>query len=293
MILSWLITITPSFDGRAAFSVARNLYPEIPSIFLSGTIGEDLAFGAIKRHADGYVLKQRLEDLAPAVRRALQVAEERRRRITAENAQARSEEKFRALVETTSDWVWETDLNGVFVYTGPKIMDILGYEQGEVMGRPFFDFLPQHEKERADGLLKHYNGVQRPFRGWEIEHLRKSGRGIAIEISGMPVVDENGDHIGWRGFNHDITERKKTEKALNKAFEELGNRVDERTSELIKAIGKLAREVEMRKQAEQALRESRERYRDLVENDSRRHMGGQYRGGLYLCQSQSTRYHRT
>ena len=204
-------------------------------------------------------------DSKPESETALQAAEERQKRIKAEQALAKSEEKFRALAETTSDWVWETDINGVFSYAGPRVMELLGFEQGEVVGRPIFDFLPQHEKEKAAAFLKEYNSVPRPFRGFEIDHFRKSGQIIAIEISGMPVVDENENHIGWSGFNRDVTERKKTEKALKNAFEELGNRVEERTSELIKAIGKLAREVEMRKQAELALRESRERYRDLVE----------------------------
>ena len=204
-------------------------------------------------------------DSKPEFEKALQAAEERRKRIRAERALVKNKEKFRALVETTSDWVWETDLNGVFIYASPKVMDLLGYEQGEVVGKLLFDFLPQYEKERAGVFLKDYNNSPRSFRGFEIDYFRKSGQSIAIEISGMPVVDDDENHIGWSGFNRDVTERKKTEKVLKKAFEELGNRVEERTSELIKAIGKLAREVEMRKQAEQALRESRERYRDLVE----------------------------
>ena len=252
-------------DGDFASEIARNLCPEIPVIFLSGKTGTDSALEEAEGGVEGNVLEQGFDELLPAVRGALHAAEERRKRIKAERALARNEEKFRALVETTSDWVWETDLNGVFTYAGPRVIDLLGYEQEEVVGRQIFDFLPQHEKEKAAAFLKECNSGPRPFSGFEIDHFRKSGQSIAIEISGIPVVDENENHIGWSGFNRDVTERKKTEKALKNTFEELGTRVEERTSELIKAIGKLAREVEMRKQAEQALRESRERYRDLVE----------------------------
>jgi len=84
----------PSFDGMAALQIVRNRWPAIPLIFVSGMPGEERAIDLLKSGASDYVLKHRLARLAPAVRRALQEAEERKR---AEKETLASHEAFRAL----------------------------------------------------------------------------------------------------------------------------------------------------------------------------------------------------
>ena len=61
----------PGFDGLTALSLARTHAPEVPFIFVSGRLGEEVAIESLKVGATDYVLKQRLARLAPAVRRAL------------------------------------------------------------------------------------------------------------------------------------------------------------------------------------------------------------------------------
>src|ERR671910_2960952 len=70
----------PSFDGLSALKLAKEIRPEVPFILVSGAIGEDRAIEALKSGATDYVLKQRLERLVPAVRRALREAEKRAER---------------------------------------------------------------------------------------------------------------------------------------------------------------------------------------------------------------------
>jgi len=67
----------PTFSGIAALAIVQEGYPDIPFIFVSGTIGEELAIETLKRGAADYVLKDRLSRLVPAVNRALREAEER------------------------------------------------------------------------------------------------------------------------------------------------------------------------------------------------------------------------
>ena len=74
----------PEFDGRTALELAQKQCPETPFVFVSGAIGEEFAIESLHRGATDYVLKQRLRRLAPAVRRALLEAEERRARQRAE-----------------------------------------------------------------------------------------------------------------------------------------------------------------------------------------------------------------
>ena len=62
----------PGFDGMTALTMAQHTCPEVPFIFISATLGEELAIDTLKRGATDYVLKQRLSRLGPAVRRAIQ-----------------------------------------------------------------------------------------------------------------------------------------------------------------------------------------------------------------------------
>ena len=67
----------PNFSGLAALEIAHALKPDVPFIFVSGTIGEETAIESLRNGATDYVLKDRLSRLAPAVRRALAESEER------------------------------------------------------------------------------------------------------------------------------------------------------------------------------------------------------------------------
>src|SRR3984957_14130525 len=67
----------PSFDGLSALKIAQQHWPEVPLIFVSGTLGEEVAIEALKTGATDYVLKTRLFRIVPSVQRALREAEER------------------------------------------------------------------------------------------------------------------------------------------------------------------------------------------------------------------------
>src|SRR5215813_422267 len=81
----------PLFDGISALKMAQEICPEVPFIFVSGTMGEELAIEALKQGATDYVFKTRLSRIAPSVRRALREAEDRSHRKRAEEALQRNE----------------------------------------------------------------------------------------------------------------------------------------------------------------------------------------------------------
>jgi DNA-binding NtrC family response regulator len=85
----------PGFDGVAALELARKLAPEIPFIFVSGTLGEELAIDTMHRGATDYVLKQRLGRLVPSIQRALRERHDRMERKRAEDALRQSELQLR------------------------------------------------------------------------------------------------------------------------------------------------------------------------------------------------------
>jgi len=87
----------PTFDGRAALDIAKRLAPNIPFIFVTGVLGEEIAIETLKQGATDFVLKNHLSRLAPAVNRALRESEQRREHERAEEKLQRSHDQLRAL----------------------------------------------------------------------------------------------------------------------------------------------------------------------------------------------------
>ena len=132
----------------------------------------------------------------------------------AEEQLKESEKRFRNLVETTSDWIWEIDTNGVFTYVSPRIRDILGFEPSEVLGKKPDEFMPPEEAQRVQGILTPIFAARSPFSNLENKNLHKDGRVVMLETSGIPIVDTDGVFCGYRGIDRDITERKQVEEKL-------------------------------------------------------------------------------
>ena len=132
----------------------------------------------------------------------------------AQEALRQSEQRFRSLVETTSDWIWEVDRHGVYTYASPKVRDLLGYAPEEVIGKTPFDLMPPDEAERVGPLFRGILESRESFAGLENTNLHKDGRRVVLETSGVPIFDADGDLVGYRGIDRDVTERKTAEDAL-------------------------------------------------------------------------------
>lgn len=126
----------------------------------------------------------------------------------------KSEERFRGLVETTSDWIWEVDKDAIYAYASPRVTKILGYQPEEIIGKTPFDLMPEEEQERVAASFSAIVAEQKPFSGLEKINIHKDGRHIHLETSGVPFFDESGRFMGYRGIDRDISTRKQNEEAL-------------------------------------------------------------------------------
>ncbi|OPY26095.1 MAG: aerobic respiration control sensor protein ArcB [Methanocella sp. PtaU1.Bin125] len=167
---------------------------------------------------------------------------------------AQSESKYRSLVESINDVVWEMDSDLRFTYVSPKVREVLGYQPEEVRGKTPFDLMEPKEKTRLGPAITNMISRRGLFELVEFSMIRRDGSKAELEISGLPVTDASGRITGYRGIARDIGERKRVEEALKKAYDDLEHRVRQRTAELEKA--------------NRALQESESRYRDLVQNAS-------------------------
>ncbi|AUI68916.1 PAS domain-containing hybrid sensor histidine kinase/response regulator [Beggiatoa leptomitoformis] len=132
-----------------------------------------------------------------------------------------SEERFRTLVEASSDWVWETNTHFINVYSSPKVADLLGYTPEEIQGRSLYSFMSSKETEQAIQTINPYLQTQKPFRFVQNQWLHKDGHLVILEMNGVPMLDTQGKYIGYRGIGRDVTARYEMEMAVRQQAQEL------------------------------------------------------------------------
>jgi PAS domain S-box-containing protein len=141
------------------------------------------------------------------------------RRKKAEEELRESQKRFQALVENTSDFIWELDPNGVFTYCSPQTKELWGYTPENTIGKTPFDRMLPEDKEQALKAFRDIFGSMRPYNRMETRSIDSRGRTVVIETSGVPFFDDNGSLLGYRGISRDITEKKRAEQALQESEE--------------------------------------------------------------------------
>ncbi len=154
----------------------------------------------------------------------------------------KSEQRFRNLVESSSEGIWELTAKLAISYVSPKLCAMLGYSKEELLGRTPFDLMSEAESERVQELIGPILQAHKPFYFLESRNMCKDGSEIILESSGVPFFDDQGRFCGYRGINRDITERKRLENALRISYDELELRVVERTQALEETTRKLFRQ---------------------------------------------------
>ncbi|MFC5570363.1 EAL domain-containing protein [Lysobacter yangpyeongensis] len=194
----------PGFSGHDALEVVSEVAPEVPFVFVSNTIGEDVAIEALQRGAADYVLKDNLRRLPPAVERALRTAQERNERERMERALRESEERYRSIVESSQDWIWETDRDGRLSYSNGAVERVLGHDAASIGGRPWATLLHADDRGLADALMREADAAA-PWQDLRLRFVHRDGSVRVLESTGMPLRDGEGHTIGFRGLNHDVT----------------------------------------------------------------------------------------
>jgi PAS domain S-box-containing protein len=144
-------------------------------------------------------------------------------RRRAEEALRENQQKFQALVETTNDFIWEMNLNGVYTYCSPQIEKLWGLKPQEMLGKTPFEMLPPDEKEQSAKLFTAFLGSSSSFTNMEVRSFDSAGQVRFLEISGVPFTDKEGKLCGYRGITRDITEHKQEEIALRESEQRLSS----------------------------------------------------------------------
>ena len=145
--------------------------------------------------------------------------------LDAERRQARedlnrSEERFRHVAENALEWIWEVDPQGVYTYSSPVVEDILGYRPEDLVGKKhFYDLFCDDDRQiLAETAMAAFSQKQ-PFREFVNLNVHRDGHAVWLSTSGVPVLDDTGQLLGYRGADTDVTDRIRFEEDLRREKE--------------------------------------------------------------------------
>ena len=162
------------------------------------------------------------EEYVPRLRLLGEIFVNAQERRNADAALRKSEERFRQVAEIVSDFIWEVDAKGLYRYTSPAVEKILGYTPDELIGKiHFYDLFAPDVREELKAAAFNVFSVNASFRLFPNPNVRKDGKIVHLETSGVPVLDEAGNLIGYRGSDSDVTERKRMEEQLQARLREI------------------------------------------------------------------------
>jgi PAS domain S-box-containing protein len=216
----------PGFDGIAAMEMAQQYSPSTPFIFVTATMGEEVAIDTLKLGATDYVLKQRLGRIVPSILRALREAEEHKARKKAENDLHDREQEFQALVENSTDVIARIDHQLRYVYVNPAIKRATGIPVSVLSGKNAAElgFPPQIYSEWEERLRQVFSSGIGCF--FEFDFMSPKGMRY-YQARVEPEFSLTGEVRSLLTIARDVTDYKNVEQALRNNEAELREQKEE------------------------------------------------------------------
>jgi PAS domain S-box-containing protein len=215
----------PGFDGFSALQLTRAKHPEIPFLFVTGSIGEEAAIEMIRNGATDYVLKNRLSRLSPAVQRAIREASERRRARHALEALAESERRFQLVSRATNDAVWDWDMARQIVWFSEGFR-VFGYESQEMSFHSWRHHIAAEDQKAVLASLDAIIAGKEEVWSAEYRFRRSDDTWAYVFDRGYVMRDEDGRAVRMVGAMMDVSQRKKSEERIREQAELLQKATD-------------------------------------------------------------------
>ncbi len=194
-------------------------------IIISGENDVDSVIGALRRGADDYVRKPyHIAQLQRAVESALHKAALEKVNRAMEQRLKASERLHRYLVESSPDLIFTLDAEGRFSYINPRVKQLLGFERGTLIRRPFTTLVMPEDVDRICSLLSLPSTM--PGESFNVELRLRRNRGelapvepdsLTVSLTGIPMLSQQGERrvVGLYGVARDISERKRAEEIIS------------------------------------------------------------------------------
>src|SRR5258706_220825 len=205
----------PHFDGMAALALSRELVPDVPCLFVSGTIGEEYAIRALKNGAIDYVLKNNLVRLPAAVERALLDSAERAAHRKAERELEETRSRLDGIVSSLNDVVWSYSVReNRMLYVSPAARKMYRQPVNIFYSKPtaWMDVIHPEDSERvgqewsAAIATRHFDSTYRI--------VLSDDEVLWLHNRGNLISDEQDQPVRIDGLARDITELKNQEQRI-------------------------------------------------------------------------------
>jgi len=201
------IRLEGEMDGIEAADHIHSQF-NIPVIFLTAFADEETLQRAKITAPYGYILKPFQErELHSAIEIALHNHQ-------LENKLKKSEERFRDLIETAEEVIWEVDRELRITYSNPYIEKVIGYLPSELIGKPMTSFMHKDDRKKFKKLISEIIDQQNGWKDVLLRWRHKDGTYHWLDSSAVSIMNGSGKSKGFRGTDRDVTEKKRMEKEL-------------------------------------------------------------------------------
>ncbi|MEA1989371.1 MAG: EAL domain-containing protein [Pseudomonadota bacterium] len=125
-----------------------------------------------------------------------------------------SQARYKQLVESSMDWIWETDQHGNLTYSSEQCFNILGYNPQDIIGKPLFHFLLPSKAAQYEQNILGYMQHNADIYNLEVHFESKSGVPVMVLMNGQAYKNDANKVMGYRGINRDITQQKQRQDSI-------------------------------------------------------------------------------
>lgn len=230
-----IIYVNAAFERMTGFSFDETVGCEIATVLGNGGADhkgiERISLAIAERRPETALVHARRKDgsaywseihVVPArdgggrVTHVVVIQDEMTGRVTDNERCREAEARLRAFAETAAEWFWEFDADLRYAYVSDRYFELTGDDPPDVLGKTIYEFqkgVPTHELDRLFATL----GTASPFSHHVFSRTTRDGRTVWFSADGVPITDDEGAFVGYRGSARDITAELAAQRALGEA----------------------------------------------------------------------------